>query len=143
MGDRAAAARPVVLTSDIAIALKADCAMDPDRERCGLVGGRGGVGVTLYPIANAAGDPVRSFLLDARGQIEALRRMREHGESLYAIYHSHPTTAAEPSARDLAEAAYPEAAFLIVSLAADVPDLRAYRWCGEGFEAAPLVTPAR
>lgn len=143
MGDAAAAPGSVVLTSNVAAALEADCAADPDRERCGLVGGRSGVGVTLYPVANAAGDPVQSFLLDARGQIEAFRRMRERGEALYAIYHYHPTTAAEPSPRDVSEAAYPEAAFLIVSLATDGPELRAYRWYDRGFEAAPLVvTPA-
>jgi proteasome lid subunit RPN8/RPN11 len=54
--------------------------------------------------------------LDARGQIAAMHPMREYGESLFAIFHSDPTSPAEPSPRDLAEAAYPEALYLITSL---------------------------
>ena len=54
--------------------------------------------------------------MEPGSQIKALRDMRTHNEELFAIYHSHPSSAAEPSATDLAEAAYPEALYLIISL---------------------------
>ena len=45
-----------------------------------------------------------------------MAKMRELGEELFAIYHSHPTTPALPSFYDLDEAAYPDALYLIISL---------------------------
>ena len=42
--------------------------------------------------------------------------MRENGEELFAIYHSHPHAPATPSATDLQQAAYPTALYLIISL---------------------------
>ncbi|HEY9148296.1 MAG TPA: M67 family metallopeptidase, partial [Gammaproteobacteria bacterium] len=56
------------------------------------------------------------FAMDPQQQIDAMRHMREGGEELFAIYHSHPHAPPEPSRRDLQEAAYPEALYLIISL---------------------------
>ena len=42
--------------------------------------------------------------------------MRDQGEELFAIYHSHPTSPAIPSAVDLEQAVYPAALYLIISL---------------------------
>lgn len=88
----------------------------PDSEVCGLIGARQGVPVSCYPVKNAAKRPARRFLLDGRQQIDAMKKMRDRGEHLYAIYHSHPTTAAMPSRTDLEMAAYPEVLYLIISL---------------------------
>jgi proteasome lid subunit RPN8/RPN11 len=88
----------------------------PDNEVCGLIGGRDGQAEHLYPIDNTALDQARRFQMDPREQIDAMRRMRDNGEDLIAIYHSHPHAPALPSDTDLAEAAYPEAMYLIVSL---------------------------
>jgi len=54
--------------------------------------------------------------MDAGQQISAMTKMRELGEELFAIYHSHPTAPALPSSYDLDEAAYPDALYLIISL---------------------------
>lgn len=88
----------------------------PDEEVCGLVGARGEVPCSLYPVVNAAAERTRRFEMDPRGQIEAMKTMRERGETLWAIYHSHPDAPPEPSARDLAELGYPNALYLIISL---------------------------
>ena len=42
--------------------------------------------------------------------------MRDKNEELFAIYHSHPTAPAIPSATDIKLATYPDAVFLIISL---------------------------
>jgi proteasome lid subunit RPN8/RPN11 len=44
--------------------------------------------------------------------------MEAAGLDLAAIFHSHPNGPAEPSATDVAQAYYPEAAYLILSPAA-------------------------
>ncbi|MEN8170561.1 MAG: M67 family metallopeptidase [Pseudomonadota bacterium] len=88
----------------------------PESEVCGLIAARGGVPAAVYPIANVADVPERLFAMDPAAQIEAMRQMREGDEELFAIYHSHPHAPARPSQRDLEEAAYPQALYLIVSL---------------------------
>jgi proteasome lid subunit RPN8/RPN11 len=54
--------------------------------------------------------------------------MREQGEELFGIYHSHPHSPAEPSDTDLRQAGYPEALYLIVSLnTKGVLEMRGFR----------------
>ena len=111
----------------------------PELEVCGLLGGRAGAAVSCHPVANVADHPERRFRMDPRGQIDAFRVLRAAGESLYAIYHSHPQSPAEPSATDRAEAAYPEAATLIVSLLEPgVPQVRAWRLVAGEFREVAL-----
>lgn len=88
----------------------------PDREVCGLIGAKNQLPTHSYPVNNISDTPATRFRMDAEAQIEAMRRMREQDEDLFAIYHSHPTSPPVPSATDLAESAYPEAYHFIVSL---------------------------
>jgi len=90
--------------------------VSPDFEVCGLIGSKNGLPTHCYPIKNSAELPQQRFLLDAGQQISAMAKMRELGEELFAIYHSHPTSPALPSSYDLELAAYPEALYLIISL---------------------------
>jgi proteasome lid subunit RPN8/RPN11 len=58
----------------------------------------------------------------------AQRQMRELGERLIAIYHSHPgSTDPSPSATDVRLAYYPTAVYFIVGLGDQEPCLRAFR----------------
>jgi proteasome lid subunit RPN8/RPN11 len=88
----------------------------PDVEVCGLIAARNGRPIRAIAISNVSDQPQRLFAMDPAGQIEAQRKMREQGEELFGIYHSHPHSPAEPSAIDLQQAAYPEALYIIVSL---------------------------
>lgn len=90
--------------------------MSPDFEVCGLIGSKNGIPTSCYPIKNIAEQPQQRFLLDPSQQITAMTTMRESGEELFAIYHSHPTAPATPSATDLQLASYSEALYLIISL---------------------------
>lgn len=90
--------------------------ISPEFEICGLIGSRNGLPTTCYPITNSADQPQQRFLLDAAEQIAATTKMRESGEQLFAIYHSHPTAPAQPSNADLEMASYPDALYLIISL---------------------------
>ncbi len=87
-----------------------------EREACGLIAGKDGRPLRCYEIPNVASEPATRFQMDPAAQIDAMRRMREAGEELFAIYHSHPRGPALPSSIDLAEAAYPDTLYLIVSL---------------------------
>jgi proteasome lid subunit RPN8/RPN11 len=66
--------------------------------------------------------------MDPAQQIAALRTMRESGEQLFAIYHSHPNSPPLPSPTDLAQSNYPEALYLIISLQTrGVLEMRGFR----------------
>ena len=111
----------------------------PDEEVCGLIACSADGGFRVYPVANVATEADHLFRMDPGAQIDAMRRMREAGEELFAIYHSHPTAPAEPSLRDLEEAAYPEALYLIVSLnTKGVLELRGFRLEKGGVESVDL-----
>jgi proteasome lid subunit RPN8/RPN11 len=90
--------------------------ISPDLEICGLIGSKNGLPSSCYPVNNTADQPQQHFQLDAGQQISAMTKMRDQGEQLFAIYHSHPTAPATPSLTDLELAAYPEALYLIISL---------------------------
>lgn len=87
-----------------------------EQEVCGLIAGRDGEAVRCIPIPNTAEQPETRYTMDPEVQIDAMRGMRERGETLFAIYHSHPASTAYPSPTDLAQASYPEALYLIISL---------------------------
>jgi [CysO sulfur-carrier protein]-S-L-cysteine hydrolase len=96
-------------------------------EGCGIIAGTNGVADRFIPIRNAMASD-RSYEMDPAELISAFRSLRESGETMLAIYHSHPRAAAKPSLHDIQRAHYPEAAQVIVSLEnADKPDIRAFR----------------
>lgn len=96
-------------------------------EVCGLVAGRNGSAVTLFPGRNLSPTPTVAYELDP----DTLARMidfEDAGLELVAIYHSHPRGPETPSPTDLARATYPDSVYLIVSLAAPArPVLRGFR----------------
>jgi len=60
--------------------------------------------------------------------LKAQREMRERGEKLLAIYHSHPQQSdPTPSATDVRRAFYDEAVYLIVGFAQDETIVRGFR----------------
>ncbi len=94
-------------------------------EACGLGAGTNGVIRRLYPLSNTAASPER-YTVDPAEQLQAYRSIDNDGLQCLAVYHSHPATPARPSATDLAEAYDPHVAYIIVSLAADAPAVRAF-----------------
>ena len=99
---------------------------DAPNECCGLIGGNDGVAMTAYRARNAEASPLR-YNLDPQDQFRIMTEMDEKGEELAAIYHSHTASPAYPSQTDINLAAYPDALYLIVSLAEGEEPLRGYR----------------
>jgi proteasome lid subunit RPN8/RPN11 len=94
-------------------------------EGCGLLGGRGLRARLALPIENALHSRSR-FRMAAQAQLDGMLKLETLGLELTAIWHSHPGGPPGPSATDLADAAYPEAAYLIWS---PKPD-----WSCHGFD---------
>ena len=100
-------------------------------ECCGLIGGSEDlVGATVYRLHNTASNPNVSYEAAPEELFSAQRQMRESGEMLLGIYHSHPRSAEPfPSETDVRLAYYPQATYFIIGLAGDQPAMRAFRIC--------------
>ena len=108
-------------------------------EACGLLVGHTSVD-RFIPTKNITPNP-REYEIDPAELIAALRSLRETGENLLAIFHSHPHGPGELSKTDIERAYYPEAAQLIVSLAElERPQIVAFRIIGG--EAVPIEVHA-
>lgn len=96
-------------------------------EVCGLIATSDGAAVKVFNIDNADASPVH-YHMDAQQQLRAMLEIDDNDWELGAIYHSHTRTPAYPSQTDVKLALYPEAVYIILSLADEHnPDLRAYR----------------
>ena len=103
-------------------------------EACGLlVGDRpaedGGVPIRFVGMRNAAASPYR-YLIDADEQLRIMLEIDDADEVVWGIVHSHVASPAVPSATDVGLAAYPDALYLICSLASSHPVLRAWAITG-------------
>jgi proteasome lid subunit RPN8/RPN11 len=94
-------------------------------ECVGMVASREGEAVEIHRAANAAASPLR-YEIDGAEQYRIQMAIDDAGLDLGAIYHSHTRSAPYPSQTDINLAFYPEAVYIIVGLAGDEPEVRAY-----------------
>jgi proteasome lid subunit RPN8/RPN11 len=103
--------------------MRQDVASRAPEEACGLLAGqrqgRRLEAVRLFRATNLLHSASR-YRIDPHEQLAAFNQIDEQGLELVGIYHSHPQGPDELSPTDLAEAYYPEAAYLV--------------WSGEGGE---------
>jgi proteasome lid subunit RPN8/RPN11 len=86
------------------------------------------VAKTFIPMTNIDKSP-EHFTFDPKEQFAAIKQVRQSGESLLAVYHSHPETPARLSAEDVRLFNDPHMIYVIVSLAAATPEVNAYTVC--------------
>jgi proteasome lid subunit RPN8/RPN11 len=97
-------------------------------ECCGLIGGTDAVVRTIYRARNVSAAPLVAYEAAPEDLFRAQRKMRESGEELIGIYHSHPRASEpRPSETDVRLAYYPSAVYLILGLGNSEPCLRAFR----------------
>ena len=85
-------------------------------ECCGVIAAEDGVPVKVFPMKNADASPA-TYRLDGMEQLKVFDRIDEQGWELWAIYHSHTHSEAYPSETDRRLAFYPEARYIVLSLA--------------------------
>ena len=98
---------------------------DAPNECCGMIAARDGTAVKVYRATNAAASPLR-YEIDGAEQLRIYNEIEDSGLNLGAIYHSHTRTEPYPSQTDINLAFYPEALYVIVGLAGDEPEVKAY-----------------
>jgi [CysO sulfur-carrier protein]-S-L-cysteine hydrolase len=110
-------------------------------ECCGVIAGREGVALKVIPMKNADASPV-TYRLDGKEQLQVFDAMDDESLELWAIYHSHTHSEAFPSETDVRLAFYPDARYLVLSLAdREQPVLRSFSIRdGEVVEEELIVT---
>lgn len=104
---------------------------DYPNEACGVIVGdkpavNGGTALRWVPTRNEAASPYR-YRVHADDLLRLTIATDEADQVFWAIVHSHVGSPAVPSATDLGAAQYPDALYILVSLADDTPALRAWQ----------------
>jgi proteasome lid subunit RPN8/RPN11 len=114
-------------------------------EACGLLSGSEAdrLVTTFHPARNAEASPLR-YSVHPEDLVRITFAIEDAGEDLVAIFHSHTRSPAVPSATDRRAAMYPDAFYLLASLAdasASLEDFfRAWRLRdGQATEAQLLI----
>jgi proteasome lid subunit RPN8/RPN11 len=97
-------------------------------EACGLLAGTTGDVQTIeavYLLSNIDRSATH-FSIDPKEHLAAIKDMRKNGYIPLGNFHSHPSTPARPSEEDIRMAYDPQASYLIVSLADQEPDIKAF-----------------
>ena len=95
-------------------------------ECCGMIATQDGVAVAVHRARNAAASPLR-YEMDGMEQYKIQTEIEDGGYELGAIYHSHTRSDPEPSQTDINLAFYPDALYVIVGVAGEEADVRAWR----------------
>jgi proteasome lid subunit RPN8/RPN11 len=116
----------VVLPTVVRAAIVAHARADDPNEACGLVIGdrpaaEGGRALRYEPARNRAASPYR-YEIHPDDLYRLTIATDDADETFWAIVHSHTHTPAVPSPTDIGLAFYPEALYILVSLAPDQAD---------------------
>ena len=121
----------VELTADLVQAMIDHARAEYPNEMCGLIVGDGlpadgGRALRWEPTRNRAASPMR-YDIHPDDLLRLTIATEKADEEFWAIVHSHTHSPARPSSTDIGLAFYPDAIYLLVSLAEDEPAVAASR----------------
>jgi proteasome lid subunit RPN8/RPN11 len=121
---------PIRLPRTLVDSIRAQARAEAPLEACGLIPGTapaadGGKPLRYVPCRNALASPVR-YTVHSEDLLRVTVDADVAGGVIWGIVHSHVRSPAVPSPTDVDLAYYPDAVYLVVSLA-DEPGLRAWR----------------
>jgi proteasome lid subunit RPN8/RPN11 len=114
---------------------------DVPNECCGVVSAVDGTAQLVYRAINAAASPLR-YEIDSADFLRIYNLIDDADQEVGAIYHSHTRSAAYPSQTDINLALWPDALYIIVSLAEEEPDVRAFAIVDRKVEEVTLEVTA-
>ena len=116
---------PLLLPTAVRRAMIQHARRESPRECCGfIIGGRGAVEAIV--VATNVEPGTTRYQIDPSEHIALRRALRGTDRDILGVYHSHPAGSAQPSATDVAEAHYPDWAYVIVGLRGTRASIRAF-----------------
>ena len=136
----------VQLSAPLIEALVEHARSEYPNEACGLVIGDrpaadGGAALRFEPTRNRAAGPYR-YEIDSEDLLRLTIATDDADEVFWAIVHSHVRSPAYPSPTDVTLALYPDALYILVSLAAPEPALGAFRIVDDTIHPVEILVPA-
>ncbi len=96
-------------------------------EACGILSGSTERVNKVYEMTNVEKSP-QTFFMDAREQLKVMKEIRNEGQKMIGIYHSHVASPAFPSDHDVELALYPEVSYVIISIKdRENPSVRSFK----------------
>ena len=116
----------MVIPADVRDAIVAHARAGLPNEACGILAGVDGRVERFFPAESDEPSPYY-YRIESRDQIRIMNQIDDSGLDLIGIYHSHVSSPAYPSRTDAEQAFWPDAVYVIVSLAGAEADVRGYR----------------
>ena len=117
----------------------AHCRSRYPKEACGILVGRREIIEQVYTMTNTEDSPI-GYAMDPKEQLRVEKTMRQHGQRMLAIFHSHTASEAYPSSVDVSLAISPEISYVLVSLKRqEQPDFKSYRIDGATITPEDIV----
>ena len=119
------------------------------KEACGILAGpndptagqRRAV-VHVYRMTNTEDSPI-GYAMDPKEQLKVEKEMRQRGQRMIGIYHSHTASAAYPSSVDVSLAISPDLSYVLVSFKDRArPELKSYAIDGQRVVVEPVQVDA-
>ncbi len=118
-------AESLIIPQQIFDDMLAHCKAGYPNEACGILAGKDTEVSKIYKMTNIENSPI-TYMLDPKEQFKVMKDMRENNLSMLAIFHSHPSSVAYPSSRDVSLAFYEDSVYIIISLMGKEPAVRGF-----------------
>lgn len=140
-GFRGSGVRKLIIPETLYRRMINHCLEERPLEACGLLAGVGNQAVSGYATDNVHRSPVL-YQVDEGQLLQVFRETEDEKQEVIVIYHSHIEKEAVPSRTDIAQATFPEAFYVIVTLAHRRPQVRAWRIVDGQVTEHPVVVQA-
>ncbi len=124
---------PVVVRDEIVAHARAGL----PNEACGILAGRGDRVERFFPAQPDEPSPFY-YRIESRDQIRIMNEIDDANLDLVGIYHSHTSSPAYPSRTDAEQAFWPDAVYVIVSLAGSEAVVKGFRMADMTVAEEPL-----
>ena len=105
----------------------AHCRSTFPKEACGILAGKDETVEQVYRMTNVEDSPI-GYSMDPKEQLQIEKQMRQRGQRMVGIFHSHTSSDAYPSSVDVSLAISPDVSYVLVSLKDQArPDVKSYR----------------
>lgn len=128
------------VTPELASAIVNHARVGMPQEICGILAGSADGAVRrIVSVPNVAEQPDVTYYMDEETLVQTMSELQASDLELLGFYHSHPKGRALPSSTDIRSASYPAAAYVIIGMGVQPPEIAAWKIHAGEVERIPLI----